>query len=67
MLGSFQAFMPKKERGLVLRAHRGGDRMQKMLIDMSATPRRQTKGVGGRRVAARAIAALSFALTRRFA
>ena len=59
MLGSFQAFMPKKERVLVLCLHRGGDQRQKMLIDMSAPPRRQTKGVGGRRVAVREIAALS--------
>jgi hypothetical protein len=67
MLGWFQAFMLKEGRGLVLRAHRGGDDMQKLLVDMSAPPRGQTKGVGGRRVAARAIMALSFALTRRFA
>jgi hypothetical protein len=67
MLGWFQALMATGERGLVLRADRGEDDMQKMLVDLSTPPRGQAKGVGGLRLAARVIAALSFALTRRFA
>ena len=66
MLGWFQAHMPKEERGLVSRADRGESNAQKMLVDLSTSPRGQAIGGGGRCMGARVIAALSFAPTRRF-
>ena len=66
MLGWFQAHMPKEERGLVSRADRGESNAQKMLVDLSTSPRGQAKGVGGPCMTARVIAAPSFAPTRRF-
>ena len=65
MLGWFQAHMPKEERGLVSRADRGENDTQKMLVDMSTPPRGQAKGVCWPCMAARVIATLSFAPTRR--
>ncbi len=66
MLGWFQTHMPKEERGLVSRAGRGENDARKMLVDPSTPPRGQAKGVGGRCIGARVIAAPSFAPMRRF-